>query len=91
MSKVTECKKENLCSTVKQLYLFICKHVSFQARFCMVLIISGKNIGKCFVTTKRSSVDSKMGSKVTKCNNQSIFTNCVSFFIWSNNKMIFKL
>ena len=48
MSKVTECEKEKLCSTVKQLYLFICKHVSFQVRFCMVLIISGKNIGICF-------------------------------------------
>ena len=40
-----------------------------------------------FFITKCSYVSFKMGSKVIKCNNQSIFTNCVSFFLWSNNKM----
>ena len=48
MPKVTECKTEKLCSTVKQLYLFICKRISFQARFCMVLIISGKTLRNVF-------------------------------------------
>ena len=42
--------------------------------------ISLKNIEKIFFITKFSYVDFKMGSKVIKCNNQSISTNCVSFF-----------
>ena len=80
-----------ICTTVKQLYLFICKHISFQAKFCMLIVISLKNIEKIIFITKCSYVDFKMGSKVIKCNNRSIFTNCVSFFLWSNNKMLFKL
>ena len=46
----------------------------------MLIVISLKNIEKIFFTTKSSYVDFKMGSKVIKCNNRSIFTNCVSFF-----------
>ena len=46
----------------------------------MLIVISLKNIEKCFFVTKCSYVDFKMGSKVIKCNNRSIFTNCVSFF-----------
>ena len=53
----------------------------------MLIVISLKNIEKMFFITKCSYVDFKMGSKVIKCNNRSIFTNCVSFFLWSNNKM----
>ena len=64
----------------KQLYLFICKHISFQAKFGLLNVISLKNIEKIFFITKCSYVDLKMGSKVIKCNNRSIFTNCVSFF-----------
>ena len=90
-SKVIECKNEKICTTVKQLYLFICKHISFQAKFCMLIVISLKNVEKTFFITKCSYVDFKMGSKVIKCNNRSNFTNCVSFFLWSNNKMLFKL
>ena len=33
-------KNEKICTTVKQLYLFICEHISFQAKFCMPLVIS---------------------------------------------------
>ena len=58
----------------------ICKHISFQAKFCMLIVISLKNIEKMFFITKCSYFDSKMGSKVIKCNNRSIFTKCVSFF-----------
>ena len=76
---------------VKQLYLFICKHISFQAKFCMLIVISLKNIEKMIFITKCSYVDFKMGSKVIKYKNRSIFTNCVSFFLWSYNKMLFKL
>ena len=79
-SKVIECKIEKKCTSVKQLYLFICKHISFQAKFCMLIVISLKNIEKMFFITKCSYVDFKMGSKVIKCNKRSIFTNCVSFF-----------
>ena len=43
-----ECKIEKICTTVKQLYLFICKHNSFQAKFCMLIVISLKNIEKMF-------------------------------------------
>ena len=57
----------------------------------MLIVISLKNIEKMFFITKCSYVDFKMGSKVIKCNNWSIFTNCVSFFLWSNNNMLFKL
>ena len=53
----------------------------------MLIVISLKNIEKMFFITKCSYVDFEMGSKVIKCNNRSIFTNYVSFFLWSNNKM----
>ena len=53
----------------------------------MLIVISLKNIEKIIFITKCSYVDFKMGSKVIKCNNRSIFTNCASFFLWSNNKM----
>ena len=46
----------------------------------MLIVISLKNIEKMFFMTKCSYVYFKMGSKVIKCNNRSIFTNCVSFF-----------
>ena len=46
----------------------------------MLTVISLKNIEKLFFITKCSYVGFKIGSKVIKCNNQSIFTNCVSFF-----------
>ena len=84
-------KNEKICTTVKQLYLFICKHISFQAKFCMLIVISLKNIEKVFVITNCSYVGFKMGSKVIKCNNRSIFTNCVSFFLWSCNELFFNL
>ena len=45
----------------------------------MLIVISLKNIEKMFFITKCSYVDFKMGSKVIKCNNRNIFTNCVSF------------
>ena len=67
-------------SNFLQLYLLICKHISFQAKFCMVIVISLKNIEKMFFITKCSYVDFKMGSKVIKCYYRSVFTNCVSFF-----------
>ena len=63
----------------EKLYLFICKHISFQSKFGMLIVISLKNIEKMFFITKCSYVDFKIGSKVTKCNNRRIFTNCVSF------------
>ena len=71
-------KKRN-SSSVKQIYLFICKHNSFYTRFCMLIVISWKNIKKICFTTNCSSVDSKMGSNVIRCNNQGIFTKCVLF------------
>ena len=45
----------------------------------MLIVISLKNIVKMFFVTKYSYVDFKMGSKVIKGNNRSIFTNSVSF------------
>ena len=55
----------------------------------MLIVISLTNIEKMFFfITKCSYVDLKMGSKVIKCNNRSIVTNCVSFFLWSNNKIL---
>ena len=73
-------KMKKICTTVKQLYLYICKHISFQAKFCMLIVISLINIEKMFFITKCSYVGFKMGSEVIKCNNRSIFINCVSFF-----------
>ena len=90
-SKVIECKNEKIYTTVKQLYLFICKHISFQAKFCMLIVISLKNIEKMFFITKCSYVDFKMGSKVIKCNNRGFLQTVFLFFLWSNNKMLFKL
>ena len=46
----------------------------------MLIVISLENIEIKFFIPKCSYVDFKMGSKVIKCNNLSIFTNCVSFF-----------
>ena len=46
----------------------------------MLIVKSLKNIEKIVFITKCSYVDFKMGSKVIKCNNWSIFTKCVSFF-----------
>ena len=65
------------CKTTLSLF---CKHISFEAIVCMLIAISLKYIEKMFFITKCSYVDFKMGSKVIKCNNPSIFTNCVSFF-----------
>ena len=45
----------------------------------MLIVISLKNIEKMFFITKSSYAYFKMGSKIIKYNNQSIFTNCVSF------------
>ena len=73
-------KNEKICTTVKQLYLFMCKHISFQAKLCILIVVSLKNIEKMFFITKSSYVDFKMGSKVIKGNNRSIFTNCASSF-----------
>ena len=53
----------------------------------MLIVISLKNIEKIFFITKCSYADFKMGLKVIKCNNRSIFTNCVYLFLWSNNKI----
>ena len=84
-------QNEKICTTVKLLYLFICKQVSFQTKFCILIVISLKNIEKMFFITKCSYVDFKMGSKVIKCNNLSIFTNCVSFFSLVQQQDVFKL
>ena len=46
----------------------------------MLIVKSLKNTEKMFFITKCSYVGFIMGSKVIKCNNRSIFTNCVSFF-----------
>ena len=73
----------------KQLYLFICKHISFQTKFCMLIVISPKNIEKIFFITKCSYVAFKMGSKVIKCKNWSIFTNCVSLFSLVQQRDVF--
>ena len=56
----------------------------------MLIVISLKNIENSFFITKCSYVDFKMGSKVIKCNNRA-FLQTVSFFLWSTNKMLFKL
>ena len=55
----------------------------------MLIVISLKNIEKMFFITKCSYFDFKMGSKVIKCNNTSIFTNCVSFFSGPTTRCFF--
>ena len=52
----------------------------------MLIDISLKNIGKMFFITEYSYVDFKMRSKVIKCDNRNIFTNCVSAFTLLNSK-----
>ena len=47
--RVIEFKNEKICTTLEQLYIFICKHISFQAKFCMLIVISLKNIEKFFL------------------------------------------
>ena len=58
----------------------MCKHISFQAKLCMLIVISLKNTEKMFFITKCSYVGFKMGSKVIKCNNRSIFQTVFLFF-----------
>ena len=58
----------------------------------MLIVISLKNTEKMFFfMTKCLYVDFKMGSEVIKCNNRSIFTNCVSFFSLVQQQDVFKL
>ena len=49
----------------------------------MLIVISLKNIEKTVFITKCSYVDFKMGSKVIKCYNQSIFYKLCFFFFFS--------
>ena len=56
----------------------------------MLIVISLKNIEKMFFIAECSYVDLKIGSKVIKCNNRSIFTNCVSFFSLVQQQDAFK-
>ena len=77
-------------TTVKQLYLFICKHISFQAKFCMLIVISLKNIEKMFFT-KCSYVDFKMGSKVIKRKLSEHFYKLCFFFSLIQHQDVFKL
>ena len=51
---------EKICTTGKQLNLFICKNISFQSKFCMLIVISLKNIEKKSFITKCSYADFKM-------------------------------
>ena len=67
--------KREKCTNVKELYIFICKPISFQTKLCMFTVISLNNTENIYFVTKCSSVDFKMGSKFIKCNNQSICTN----------------
>ena len=46
----------------------------------MLIVIRLKNIEKMFFITRCLYVDLKMGSKVIKCNNQSIFLQTVFLF-----------
>ena len=46
--KSLSAKKRKKITTVKQLYLFICKPISFQAKFCMFIVISHENNEKIF-------------------------------------------
>ena len=58
---------------------FTCKHISFQAKFCILIVISLKTLKKIFFVTKCSYVDFKIGSKVIKCNNRSILQTVFLF------------
>ena len=41
-------KMRKKCTTVKQVYLFICIHISFQAKFCMFIVINHENTAEIF-------------------------------------------
>ena len=71
----------------KTTLFFICKHISFQAKFCMLIVISLKNIEKMFFITKYSYVDFKMGSKSSSAIIGAFLQTVFLFFLWSNNKM----
>ena len=83
-------KNEKICTTVKQLYLFISKHLSFQAKFCMLIVISLKNIEKMFFITEFSYVDFKMGQRSSSAIMGAFLQTVFLFFSLSNNKMLFK-
>ena len=56
----------------------------------MLIFISLKNIEKMFFITECSYVDFKIGSKVIKCNNRSIFTKLCFFFSLVQQQDAFK-
>ena len=56
----------------------------------MLIVISLKNIEKMFFIAECSYVDFKIESKFIKCNNRSIFANCVSFFSLVQQQDAFK-
>ena len=48
-SKVIECKNEKICTTVTHFYLFIRKHISFQANFCMLIVYKSEKHRESFL------------------------------------------
>ena len=55
--------QRSLCAKMRNMYYckttlsFICKHILLQAKFCMLIVISLKNIEKMFFITKYTYVD----------------------------------
>ena len=83
-------KKEKKCSTVKQLYLFICKPISFKAKFCMYIVISHENTEKILLLLNVNLSTLKWDQRLS-ATIRAFLQTVFLYFILSNNKKIFKL
>ena len=70
---------------------FICKHISFQAKFGMLIVISLKNIEKIFFKLNVHMSTLKWGQRSSSAIIRAFLQTVFLFFLWSNNKMFCKL
>ena len=70
-------QKEKICTAVKQLYLFIRKHISFQAEFCMLIVISQKK--KHFLNVHLSTL--KWSQRSSSATIRTFYKLCFFFYL----------
>ena len=74
------------------MYLFICKNISFHTKFCMLIVISLKNIEQMFFLLLNVHMSTlKWGQRSSSAIIGAFLQTVFLFFLWSNNKMLFKL
>ena len=83
-------KEEKKCTTVKQLYLFICKAISFQAKFCMFIVMSHEHTENIFLKSLNVYLSTlKWGQYSSSATIRAFLQSVFLYFILSKNKKIF--